>query len=97
MHIVEEKKYIHPFTLPGVGVRIRELRKSVGKSSKDLGKETGIYHNSILVWERETPGRTISLEKVKVIVEAFQRWDVQHPHHKSKQRAHLLEYIVWGE
>lgn len=97
MHIVEEPRSLKPFSLPGVGVRLRQLRKSVKKSSKNLGREAGIYHNSILVWEREMPGRTISLEKVKAIVEVFERWGVEHPHHKSKQKAHLLEYIVWGE
>lgn len=96
MHIVEEKSK-QQFSIPGLGSRLRELRKSIGASSLVISKRSGIRQNSILVWEREEEQRTIRLEKLKAIVEALHSLGVEHPVHRSKQRGHLLEYLIWGE
>lgn len=99
MHIVEETvtKQPAPFALPGVGVRLREIRKQIGVSTTVIGKKAGINPNSITQWEREVVGRTPTLEKIKGIVDVYVQMGAYHPFHQSKQRGHILEYIIWGE
>ena len=97
MHIVEEVKSKAPFALPGLGQRIRVLRKQIGMSARELADLTDFHISSVLMWERELPNRTPGIEKVKRIVEVLHIKGASHPYHQSKQRGHLLEYLVWGD
>lgn len=97
MHIVEDVKPKAPYALPGLGQRIRVLRRQIGLSAKQLAGFTGFHISSILMWERELPNRTPGVEKVKRIVEVLHAKGACHPDHQSRQRGHLLEYLIWGD
>lgn len=99
MHIVEEPttRTKAPFTLPGFGNRLRELRRLANLTGVQVSKAAGVNTSSLYNWENELPNRTPGIEKVRAVVNALHKLGACHPIHKSKQRGHLLEYLFYGE